>query len=60
VYAQATKRRDRMAETHRKAYDAAIDWAAMSSSEPLTVPAEEHAAVEGNKKAPFPGPSESG
>jgi len=45
VYAQATKRRDRMTAAHRKQYDRAIDWAAMGSSEPLTVPAEEHATV---------------
>jgi len=32
VYAQAVKRRDRMAKTHRAAFDAAIEWAAMGSN----------------------------
>ena len=44
-YAQATKRRDRMAEPHHKAFDRALDWASMGNSSPLMVPAEEHAAV---------------
>lgn len=39
VYAQATKRRDRLSRTHRKAYDAALEWAQMGTGEPLTVPA---------------------
>ena len=30
VYQQAVKRRDRMAKPHRKAFDAAIEWAAMT------------------------------
>jgi integrase len=38
-YAQASKRRDRMAKPHRKAFDAAVEWAAMGSKEALTVPA---------------------
>ena len=38
-YAQASKRRDRMAKPHQKAFDAAVEWAAMGSNEPLTVPA---------------------
>ena len=37
VYAQATKRRDRLAATHRKAHDRALDWASMGTSEPLLV-----------------------
>jgi integrase len=38
-YAQASKRRDRMVKPHRKAFDAAVEWAALGSNEPLTVPA---------------------
>jgi hypothetical protein len=39
VYAQATKRRDRLAGPHLKAYDRAIEWARMGTSDALTVPA---------------------
>jgi hypothetical protein len=39
VYAQATKRRDRLTGPHLKAYDRALEWALMGTSEPLTVPA---------------------
>lgn len=38
VYAQATKRRDRLAKPQRDAYDATIEWAQMGTSEPLSVP----------------------
>lgn len=38
VYAQGTKRRERMAKPHRDAFDRAIEWAAMGSSDDLTVP----------------------
>lgn len=44
-YTQATKRRDRLSGPHRKAYDRALDWAAMGSSEPLVVPVAEEATV---------------
>lgn len=37
VYANATKRRDRLTGAHRKAYDAALEWARMGTNEPLTV-----------------------
>jgi integrase len=37
-YAQASKRRDRMARPQREAFDAAIVWAAMGSNDALTVP----------------------
>jgi len=37
-FAQASKRRDRMVRPQREAFDAAIEWAAMDSNEPLTVP----------------------
>ena len=37
VYAQATKRRDRLTGPHLKAYDRTLDWARMGTSEPLTV-----------------------
>jgi integrase len=39
VYAQATKRRDRLTGPHLKAYDRALEWAQMGTTEPLTVPA---------------------
>jgi integrase len=39
VYAQASKRRDRFAKPHRDGFDRAIEWAAMGSSDELTVPA---------------------
>lgn len=39
VYAQASKRRDRMAKPQRDAFDKAIEWAALGSSDDLTVPA---------------------
>jgi integrase len=32
VYAQATKRRDRLSEPHRKAYDWALEWAQLTAS----------------------------
>jgi integrase len=38
VYAQATKRRDRLAKPQRDAYDAAIQWALMGTSDDLAVP----------------------
>jgi len=37
-YAQASKRRERMAKPQRDAFDAAIQWAAMGSKNDLTVP----------------------
>ena len=38
AYAQATKRRDRLAAPHRKQYDRAIEWALLGTGEALTVP----------------------
>jgi integrase len=38
VYAQATKHRDRLAKPQRNAYDAAIEWTQMGTSESLSVP----------------------
>ena len=35
VYAQASKRRDRLSTPHRKAYDRALDWASMGTSSVL-------------------------
>ena len=35
VYAQATKRRDRLAAPHREAFDRALDWALAGTSEAL-------------------------
>jgi hypothetical protein len=37
-YAQASKRRERMAEPQAEEYDRALEWAVMGSNEPLTVP----------------------
>ncbi len=48
-YAQASKRRDRMAKPHRDAYDAAVEWAAIGSSNALTLPDLEPAAAEATK-----------
>lgn len=39
VYAQATKRRDRLTGPHLKAYDRALEWALMGTGNALTVPA---------------------
>lgn len=36
VYAKATKRRDRLSATHRKAYDAALEWAAIDTTEAVS------------------------
>jgi hypothetical protein len=38
VYAQATKRRDRLSRPHLRAYDEALEWASMGANEPLAVP----------------------
>ena len=38
VYSQAVKRRDRLAKPQREAFDRAIEWAAMGSSDDLTLP----------------------
>jgi hypothetical protein len=43
VYAQATKRRERLSGPHRRAYDRALEWARMgtiAADEPLAVAAE--------------------
>jgi integrase len=46
VYANATKRRDRLTGAHAKAYDEALEWAHMGTNAPLTVPeAVEHSAA---------------
>jgi integrase len=37
-YAQASKRRERLAEPQLKAYDQALEWARMGTSADLTVP----------------------
>jgi integrase len=39
VYAKATKRRDRLSGPHLKAYDRALEWALLGTTEPLDVPA---------------------
>lgn len=38
VYTQASKRRERLAPAQRKAFDAAVEWAQMGTSDALTVP----------------------
>lgn len=40
-YAQASKRRDRLAKPQLKAYDRALDWARMGTNDVLTVPERE-------------------
>jgi integrase len=45
VYAQASKRRDRLAKVHLKEYDRALEWAAMGSNDALTVPTEDTVAA---------------
>jgi hypothetical protein len=45
VYAQATKRRDRLAPTHRREYDRAIEWAQIGTGELLTVPEQVRSIV---------------
>ena len=52
TYAQATKRRDRLSGPHLKAYDRALDWARMGTSE--VAPADRGACVS-NKKPRFRG-----
>ena len=46
IYAQATKRRERLSGAHRKAYDRAIEWAQMGTNDEL----ERVLATGGNKK----------
>jgi hypothetical protein len=46
VYAQATKRRDPLAKPQLEAFDAAIEWAQMGTSEPLAVPSVSPEATE--------------
>jgi integrase len=36
VYTQATKRRERLSESHRRAFDQALQWAQMGTNEALT------------------------
>jgi hypothetical protein len=38
-YAQASKRRDRMAKPHQRAFDRAVEWARMGTSDALTAEA---------------------
>ena len=45
VYAQATKRRDRLTGEHLKAFDRGLDWAGMGRNDALTVPVAEAATV---------------
>jgi integrase len=42
-YAQASKRRDRLAKPQREQHDAAREWAALGTSDALTVPEPEPA-----------------
>jgi hypothetical protein len=48
-YAQASKRRDRMAKPHRKAFDQAVEWAAMGSNEPIALPAPSSTKTQATK-----------
>jgi integrase len=45
AYAQATKRRDRLAVPHRRQFDRAIEWAALGTGDALTVPTEDSVLV---------------
>jgi hypothetical protein len=45
AYAQASKRRDRLSKIHRDAFDAAVDWARMGTSDPMPVPTPEPVSV---------------
>jgi len=45
VYAQATKRRERLAKPQRDAFDRAIEWARMGTADDLTVPVSVTASV---------------
>jgi integrase len=47
VHAQATKRRDRLSETHRRAYDRAIEWARVGAN-----PESEHVPATAEAKTP--------
>jgi integrase len=38
VYAQATKRRDRLAKPQRQAFDQALEWAQIGTNAELTLP----------------------
>ena len=49
VYAQAVKRRDRLAKPQLKAFDRALQWAAMGTNDALTVPAETPAEAEATR-----------
>jgi integrase len=48
-YTAAVNRRDRLSKPHQKQYDAAIEWAATGSKEPLTVPALQTQATAATK-----------
>ena len=45
TYAQASKRRERLTGPHLKAYDRALDWARMGTSDALTQPEREAVAA---------------
>jgi integrase len=51
VYAQATKRRDRLTGPHLKAYDRALEWAQMGTSTELLI-ADSAAAATRKEKSP--------
>jgi len=49
AYAQASKRRERLARPQRDAFDRALEWARMGTNEPLTVPEPTTSDVEASK-----------
>ena len=49
AYAQASKRRDRLARPHREAFDRALHWAQLGTNDALTVPDEMPAEAEATK-----------
>jgi hypothetical protein len=60
AYAQASKRRDRLAQPQREAFDRAVEWARMGTSDAQPLSPEVPAAACAKKNPRFPGASESG
>lgn len=52
VYAQAVRHRERLTAKERKAYDAALEWAQMGTTEQISVTDAAASEVEGKEKGP--------
>ena len=52
-YAQASKRRDRLAKPQRQAFDAAVEWAALGTTAPETVEAFDTEATKSPSSGAF-------